>query len=316
MEELLENLDVSQYYPFLKGIYDVSPALKPLMDFKVAERLFSFDRDFPKYRENKLRCRKEIDKYYLEHNLSDTTVSAVNKLIVENLCYCYPDFFQLEKKEDYFSLKCFLTAEEIIFFSDYNRVANDFYLNLFDALTCQIQEDLSIWQSAQEKEWLAAIYFCCPNNWRAEQKIGRDFADVHFSVPGMQKWFSGSLSMLHGLIKKGPFERFNWELKDTDRLNLYPEGDVPSVTLQEKMFVRVERQLLKGLPDCDAVLFIVRTYIYDLGTLEAEKIQSLIKGLNSMSSDSLKYKGLSTVKADILNFLEKLVTSGAIFSDS
>ena len=64
-----------RYFPIDKGIYEVSPGLRPLgtdLGFGNSDKnIFQIDEGFSSARENKLACRAEnLDKYFIQKNLS------------------------------------------------------------------------------------------------------------------------------------------------------------------------------------------------------------------------------------------------------
>ena len=74
------------YYPYLKGKYDVSPAFNVLKLNHLSDNpdnyLFQIDENFEKYLENKEQCRKEsIEKYYHQSNLFDQTKTIIIEYI-------------------------------------------------------------------------------------------------------------------------------------------------------------------------------------------------------------------------------------------
>ncbi len=186
------------------------------------------------------------------------------------------------------------------------------YLSLFDALCCQVQEDIAVCQLQDDKDWLAAVHLCAPNHWAAADKIGRPFNKVHAPVPGMEKTMPHYFKMLQSVIQKGPFTRFAWGIATDDRLNHHP--DPPPGIMQEdwqgrrideaaQLYIRTERQNLLGFPDCNAFLFTIRTYFYEVDKLENNEKTALWSAVRSMSPEALAYKGLTGVTDFLMHHL-------------
>jgi hypothetical protein len=183
------------------------------------------------------------------------------------------------------------------------------YISLFDALCSQVQEDVAICQLEGERDWLAAIHLSSPNHWDPAQKIGRPFSSVHAVVPGMERLNQQYFKMLVTAVQKGPFFRFAWGIATDTRLNhhpLPPPGIDPLYWQGRKVeadesniYLRVERQTITGVPACNAFLFTIRTYFYDIDELTAEEKAALYSAVEGMSASSLEYKGL-TDKVEIL----------------
>ena len=62
------------------------------------------------------------------------------------------------------------------------------------------------------------------------------------------------------------------------------------------MFMRVERQAIKGFPEIDCFLFTIFTFFVHLNDLTLEQYQSLEKAIDSMTEETLYYKGIDREK--------------------
>jgi len=305
------------YFPFESGKYDVStPGLFHLqVETETPEkRLFQIDQSFPHYLQNKVRCRQEnINKYFLEQDLDPACQRLVNQTIVDHLCRAYPQWFQFEHQ----TLNCLLSGDQLNLSANFELLAHPTYINLLDALASQLQEDLAIWQLQGNHDWLAALHVCAPNHWAPEEKIGNTFAEVHQGVPGMEAQRGNYLLMLKGLIQKPAFYRFIWDLKTSPRLNHHPHppADIlpenwqfpPFSLAAPELYVRVERQVLYGLPTCNAVLFAIRTYLYKVEDLAITGLAGLNQALASMAPELIAYKNLENSRADIQCWLQTLI---------
>jgi hypothetical protein len=301
-----------RYLPFLDGKYSVAPGLFPLnkAGLPADGLVFQLDENYEDNINNKLACRKEnIHKYYCEKNPLASTTIRINEYIVTQMIKEYPQFFVLQNKEDHYSLLNNRTGEQLHWGDDWTTIAGDIYVSLFDALCCQLQEDFAICQLQREKDWMAAIHLCAPNHWAATEKIGRTFNLVHAPVPGMEKTMQHYFKMLLSVVHKGPFTRFAWGIATDTRLNHHPKPppDTDPVYWQGRaidaengeLFLRVERQNLIGFPSMNAFLFTIRTYFYSIDSLDAAEKKALLSALETMSPESLRYKGL-TNKVELL----------------
>ena len=116
-------------------------------------------------------------------------------------------------------------------------------------------------------------------------------------------------------MQKGPYFRFAWGISTDTRLNHHPvpPKGLDSVDWQGrrvgggdgKFYLRVERQTISGLPACNAFLFTIRTYFYPIEELTGSEKNALLAALESMSPQSLEYKGLT----DKLDLLRQLLAS-------
>jgi hypothetical protein len=301
-----------KYLPFLDGKYSTTPALNAMSKAEDIRNHFVFqlDEQYDAYIANKLTCRTEdIHKYYVEAELYPGTLASVNRQIVKLLMAEYPADFEITVENGRSTLQNKKTGKSLHWNEDWINIGGDTYISLFDALCSQVQEDVAICQLDGDRDWLAAIHLSSPNHWAPSHKIGRPFGSVHAIVPGMEKLNQQYFKMLVTAVQKGPFFRFAWGIATDSRLNHHPvpppgadpvywqgrrvEADT------SKIYLRVERQTITGIPSCDAFLFTIRTYFYDIDELTADEKKALYAAVEGMSPQSLEYKGL-TDKVEIL----------------
>ncbi|MDF9795703.1 hypothetical protein OKW21_000966 [Catalinimonas alkaloidigena] len=298
----------ARYYPFSSGIYSTSAGLNKLpTDFgnrEADQNIFQIDTAWHNYHSNKEECRKEgIQKYYKTHTLRDDTRMSLSRYVIQQLLTAYPNIFQEKNIKGLRYLHCLLSGETITYDQSYQLTENSKYLSLLDALASFVQEDIAVWQWDGERDWMSLIHLCAPNHWAPADKIGKPFSEVHQPVAGMEKMRQRYQPMLSSLIKGGKYVRFAWGLSTDKRLNHHPD---PQAGWDEdawqgrrfdpenpSLFVRIERQTLSGLPEVNAVFFTIRTYFEEVNALEATHRKALLEALSSMSSASLKYKGLN-----------------------
>jgi dimethylamine monooxygenase subunit A len=333
--ELLEAKTIEEvpdsacYFPLETGKYEVKPGLMSLgTDLGTGEadqRVFQIDQQFDHYRQVKQLSRAErFDKYYQISNYSDAVADAIAHLLLTRLPQEYPQYFSLAQKSDRLTLHNHLTAETL-HFSRTGRLQSvvtgktaidPHYASALDALAMQVQEDLAVVCREGDRNWLAAVHLCYPNHWAAEEKIGQNFAVVHGPVAGMEKINRRSEAIVHTMITHPPMVRFGWGLSTDCRLNHHPQP--PPGILSEvwqgrhfdihhpRLYLRLERQVLWGLPAVNACLFTIRTYFRDCQHIRQHSDQKhrLLSALQFMSPESLVYKGLVSDQEAILNWLE------------
>jgi hypothetical protein len=311
-----------KYTPYTKGRYDVSAGLFPLkLDFKSTDLenyAFQIDQTIAKYLKNKQDCRQDdISKYYQRFNENEDTVKAVNKFIVQHLSESYPQYFKLISSNGINSLACLLTGQTLIFDNNYELNPGTDYLTLYDALSSQVAEDVVICQLNDDTDWLSTLHLCSPSYWCAEDKVGKNFDEVHLPTPGMEKMRKNYRPMLESVIRKGPFYRFIWEI-NTDTVLNHAMKDGKSLNplyWEEKKFdpqnpelyLRVERQVIIGFPEHNAFLFTIHTYHNDINELTSEELILLKQSLLSMPPESVSYKRLAENLSGILGYINILV---------
>jgi hypothetical protein len=322
-EATVETKDSPWYFPLENGKYEVKPGLMPLVkDLCNANdsKVFQIDSNYNHYRQVKLAARGEsLAKYYQTYNYSKEVASAIARLIITRLIQEHPQYFNLEQSEDTFKFHNQLTQETLYIDKNWELLANHTsYTSTLDALAAQVQEDLTVISRAKDgSNWLSAVHLCFPNHWSAQEKIGKDFATVHAPVAGMEKINSKADGIVNTMINRKPMVRFAWGLSTDTRLNHHPEPP-PNISTEQwhgrrfnldnpRLYLRIERQVIWGLPEYAAALFTIRTYFRDCQVIKQDtSLQSkLIAAIKSMTLDSLRYKGLIESKNSILEWLGK-----------
>lgn len=308
------------YTPFAKGTYSVAPGLSPLgEDFgngAADGQVFQFDREFYKFREEKVAARRSgFARRYLTHDYSEAVASAIGEFIARRLATEHPAYFSLETQEEQFCLDCRLIGERLVFNKRWEWVGaasecktEPRYTSALDALACQMQEDLAVTSIEGRKNWVSALHVCLPSHWTPETKIGRNFAQVHGPVAGSREIVGQADLLLDAMIEATDgLVRFVWGVQFDDRLNHHPD-DLPRGEFDEKTpsaFLRVERQVLWGFPEVSASLFTIRPYLSDLSKInhEPERRSALASALSGMSPQTLKYKSLDRCREGLLRWL-------------
>ncbi|GAB4455817.1 MAG: DUF3445 domain-containing protein [Armatimonadaceae bacterium] len=312
------------YFPIRNGRYDTSPNL---FRFNTAfgngaadGRLLQIDRDFARYRANKIACRLErFPKYVAAADLDPDTAEAVARLLCVRAAVEYPDLFSLEMGQAGAGvLECRLTGERIVLDARM-RLADEgnSYRDTLDALCCQIQEDIAVVRRDPDRgDWIAYLHLCAPSFWGAEEKVGKSFTAAHLPVPDFGKVSAAAHALMETIIHRGPFVRFTWGIALDNRLNQHPKpppgilsaGDLRNSfdPTQSPVYFRVERQTLWGIPEVEAFLFTIRVYVYDISDVYADeqRRQTLRSALSSMSPEAEAYKGLQKIRSQIIAGLD------------
>lgn len=293
-----------KYLPFLNGQYSVAPGLFPFSRSEQApyNLYFHIDPYYKRYIDNKEQCRREnLIKYHPDFPMSNDILAVVNEFILSKMISENPESFEIFESSATKGIYNLITSEIIQWDPSSNKILGNKYRNIFDALCSQLQEDFAICSVSAEENKMIALHICSPNHWSPEDKIGRGFDAVHEPVPGMEKQRPHVQKMLQSVISKGPFYRFAWGISTDDRLNHHPVAPA-GISAAEwngrkpgrhgPLFVRTEKQNLVGFPEINAFLFTIRTYFYPVDDLSVLEKQKLILAVETMSEESLGYKGL------------------------
>jgi hypothetical protein len=331
----------ARYFPPEKGVYEVAANLRKLgtdygngvSDTKVIQ----IDSEWERYRSNKLQCHQErVSKYYCHHELGSQLHNGIVLKLIAVLTEEWPELFTLKQgtpKDGMsvgdFELNCHLSGERLMFSQNgawlgakpLNATASSLstsYQDGIDALCCQFQEDLAIMsQAVGGNSVLRVAHICSAGHWAPEEKIGRDFVFIHQPVPGSGPMNRGAAGLVEGAITKGPFVRFTWSIVTDLRLNHHtvaPPGIPPEQwdgrsfdPDKPELYMRVERQILVGLPELRSFLFFIRP-LYTSGESirsNGHERQLFASALESMSPESRAYKGIQKSLPHILRWLNE-----------
>ncbi len=334
MESALDTPQTTppQYFPLTNGPYRITAGLSKLgRDFgngKLDAHVVQIDRQFSLYRQTILASRQErLDKYVITQNFDPLLQAAVCKRLITILTTEYPHYFQTRHStDDQIHLDCTLTGETLVFNScvydpQQSRInTQPPYIHGFDALVSQIPEDLAVITTQDSGDHIVALHICAPGHWAPDEKIGLDFTQVHAPVPGMQHIVKQHHSMVSTMIDHGPWVRFVWGFATDERLNHHPQPPPdcqphvwrgrcfdPTVPDSSTFYLRIERQVMVGLPHEGACLFFIHVSHLEGNTIRQNDTQriALLSALESMTDQTLAYKGLSTSRDALIHWLRQ-----------
>ena len=248
--------------------------------------------------------------------------TGIARFIIRRLVKEHPGDFTLEQQgASGWMLKC-RRSGDVLYFNgamalervEGRSAVEPEYTSALDGLMAQVQEDAAVVCRADDgSDWLAAVHLCFPNHWAAADKVGRDFAQIHRPVAGMEGLNARSQALVRAMVKRGPYVRFAWGLSTDARLNhhpLAPPGTDPRLWAgrrfdgaRPRLFCRVERQVLWGFPGLKAAFFTIRTYFVNCAQMTNQQRMFLAAAVESMAPASLAYKGLAADRDAIIAWL-------------
>ena len=121
-----------------------------------------------------------------------------------------------------------------------------------------LQEDICILEKQGDEHVLTSAVLCFPASWRLADKIGRPLIAIHEPVAEYDDNIARRVQRLFDGVRAGrPMWRFN-------KL-FYSNADLhqPHKKADDDMtpFIRSERQCILRLPQTDAVVFTIHTYV-------------------------------------------------------
>jgi hypothetical protein len=177
-----------------------------------------------------------------------------------------------------------------------------------------VQEDLCLIQATDAEPVLTAAVLCFPSRWRLAEKIGLPLAEVHAPVPLYSERLARPVDRFMRHLKCGHIAaRLNWSVLDDAALfqpsGKWQEARNAAVTAQnagEQLFLRVERQTLRRLPQTDAILFGIRVHAYPLAQAitDAATAARLADAVRALPDSTALYKSLPSIRAALLGWLD------------
>ena len=312
--------------PYVPTEYNTNPGIKKLGE----EPHFIIDGLYPDYRNEIMDARLEdIDKYYIEqpsikgmHNPQQ--IEATHSFLMKTVSFWMAHTLAEKYKEIEFN-----TDDEFYVF--HNEFTGEStwvderlnviptvkspicmcseqctgcasptpeYKNLFDVICSQVQEDVCVMRFDE----LVSAHVCLPSWWSPAEKMGMGMREIHEDVPGMDK--TSYEHIWNACLNKGPYIRYNWALTDTSVLNQHPSKNKGKDFGGDDLFLRIERQVLHGLPAVKGVVFLIRTYVGDVKTLEPQQRLSVANAVEGMDESQLNYKGMMGYQQKILSILK------------
>jgi hypothetical protein len=276
------------FVPFLKQPLVVSMGLSPLS----IKRWIEPDEQFQRYHQNKLALdAQQPNKVYAELACSFDAQTELSTLLVEHL------------KQYHGGLPHSLTTNKLNS-SNTEREALRNTHNVSRILwhtSLLVQDDICLLQEFNREYRLTAASLCAPSEWCVQDKIGRPISDIHAPVPRLNKKMGKQINHVFAkLSPKRPFERFNWSLKDTDALALFPDRSEKKL-INDNIFLRVERQTIVRLPKTKAIAFTIRVYTYPIERIANNKAAmiALKSALDNMSNEEISYKSMGAFREKI-----------------
>lgn len=133
----------------------------------------------------------------------------------------------------------------------------------FGTLGRIVQEDICLLEKRGSEHVLTGAVLCFPAGWRLGEKIGHPLTHIHVPVHSYTADIARRVQRLFDGVREGrPIWRFN-ALWYEDPALFQPRSETEPRPLTEAgraPYLRSERQVIRRLPDSDAVLFTIHTY--------------------------------------------------------
>ena len=166
-----------------------------------------------------------------------------------------------------------------------------------------------IGENGEEQLLFVAGVVCSPSRWNLASKMGQDMLRVHQPVSRYAEHIGAAVNTtLKRLSVERPVWRSNWTLEDHPALFQPTSPAAPLVDDPSLLWIRMERETLRRLPQTGGVLFTIRGFQQPLpeyiarGPEHAEVLHSLVKRL---PDDVARYKSVLHYREMVLPWLER-----------
>ena len=294
---------IKVYHPFVPGPFRMAMGLHPL---NLADWI-EIDTDLPAQLAERQRLlterHQDVFAAYPEALPGSTETLT---LLVEHLTRYFPQLYQQENR----TLINHVTGER--------WPLDDLPMHPLDLAGRLVQEDLCLMQRDSEQGIyrLVGASLCFPSRWRLHEKLGHSLAHIHDPTPHYTERLATPMDRAFDKLKPDrSVWRLNWSVLDDPTL-FQPTGhgrkdyatDVTAENAGEKLWIRVERQTLRRLPQSQAILFTIRVYVYPLHSLAtqpavAQRLATALHGLDDAMRD---YKSLRPLREAAVAWLENI----------
>ena len=181
-----------------------------------------------------------------------------------------------------------------------------------------VQEDLCLMApDAITGEYrLVGASVCFPSRWRPAEKLGRNLDGIHGPVPRYEPNMSSPMQRFFAKVKPDrSVWRVGWSVADSPDLFLPgqhggAQADVSHITADnagESLWLRVERQTLRRLPQSGQILFTIRIYVTSLADAARNPADAadLAESFRNMAPDFRAYKGITPVADAAIAWLDR-----------
>jgi hypothetical protein len=175
-----------------------------------------------------------------------------------------------------------------------------------------VAEDLCLMQESERGYRLTGATLCFPNRWRLADKLGQPLQAIHEPVPGYAPALDRPVGHFFSALKPDHVVgRVNWGIADDPALfqpiGRDADGAIDAEDAGQALWLRVERQTLRRLPQSGAVLFTIRTEVTRLDHVirSRDDAADLAGAIRDMSPATRTYKHLTDVTPTLLAWLDR-----------
>ncbi len=139
-----------------------------------------------------------------------------------------------------------------------------------------VQEDLCVMERSGEEHRLTGAILCFPASWHLHEKIGRPLIGIHHTVDSYDASIATRVQRMFDVIRPdaGLFRMNALVYRDHTLHQPRREND-PRTDRRGGSYLRAERQCFTRLPQTQAVVFSIHTYVVALTDLPPDAVAAL-----------------------------------------
>ena len=183
-----------------------------------------------------------------------------------------------------------------------------------------VQEDLVLMLPKEEKYFLGAASLCAPSNWSLKEKFNGSLLELHKDVPSYEREIGNRVNNLFNKLPNDRiFQRFNWSIYEEATLfqpaksKSFVERSktITNKNAGDRLFIRVERQTIRRLPETKAIAFTIRVHVDPLSSIKDDLslVRDLKKALKNLSEGMKRYKSLGPIETPLVGWLDNRIKS-------
>lgn len=191
--------------------------------------------------------------------------------------------------------------------------AQDPALPPLQAAARRVPDDLVLMEKRDGAWRVGALSLCAPTFFTAHEVLGRSLAEIHHPVNGFTERFLTRVERIFEGLRPGLIlERRNWSVVNSSE-TFTPDpapirariGQIDPARAGAEIFVRVERQTLRRLPNTGGALFTIRVWLHPLDALASDpaRLSAFARAWRDATPDFRDYKRLGLYDDLVRGFL-------------
>jgi hypothetical protein len=306
-------------FPFVDDEYRYSVNMEPHQpkggEGSAYEHFLDIDEHYRSEMAERAIVLKEMPARCLVMEHMDIACWDIIERIMTSLSEDYPQYFSLIKKGDNWQWD-----NKLLNIKDNFILGDSASLPLppLEYIGRQVQGDFAILDQRNADLFLDAGIITGPADWSLAFDAGMSFSEWHGPVPmaHSEGIFDRALKYLTMIPVGSPVRRLNWTLTVNARMDTSSEKyaewghERTSITpdnVGEKVYLRVEIQVIDRMPRSNALMFSIRTYLLSLEDLVTNKdwAKRMHRTMKTLPPQLIEYKGLSRFHPLVVDYLSE-----------